>query len=678
MKDQRLLPTGAIVSVNDDRVRVDLPSSSKTKNTNSSYQSISSAILNGGCHNFSSTSSTSSPSTASRHHHVINYKVPSTYNGFDPSPLDLLSNFATKESIDPTQTIGLLTAANMKSMSISSRNAKNVNVDVIVTAGLSNSRCVGAEADYFVICDNNKDDDTSSNINDEETSPPRGTINTIIIIDTPLTQAAQVEAYAIAIESKCSACIDHGIMCSKESNKFAMGTGTDCCVLLSPCSSTDQAGGRVIKHAGKHTLLAELIGQAVNEATSNSIMINIKHLHGSYMRYTIHRWLHILLTTLKGARPCIPPAPMMPIPSASRLIVSMGVFLVLCIYIIPTSIINDKVKLLLGAVIWDRYLGEPWLKVHPVCLAGSAITMCLSHTSDRVYNNAVLGFTCGLALLMSTLLVFMSGAWIFLQFNDGIAAHGPALLFGSDYFCNINSEHPLKMAFDLIAWLLKLLLLKSTFSLQLLCTIALQMAKFLERDQINKARMQLSWLCSRDPSKLNSSDLAGATLESLSENLSDGFIAPLFWYVLLGPVGALGYRIVNTLDSRIGYRGKYEWYGKSSARLDDLINIIPARLTALLLALAAIVVNKDVRSAHRGLHVAWKDHKQCESPNAGWPMAMFAGLLGVNLQKKGDYCLNTKGMSPRATNVRVGHQMATVAGGLAVLLATFAIWISMN
>ena len=96
----RLLPTGATVSVNDDRVRVDLPSSSKTKN-NSSYQSISSAILNGGCHSFSSSSLASSPSTTSHHHHhhVINCKVPSTYNGFDPSPLDLLNNFATKENI---------------------------------------------------------------------------------------------------------------------------------------------------------------------------------------------------------------------------------------------------------------------------------------------------------------------------------------------------------------------------------------------------------------------------------------------------------------------------------------------------------------------------------------------------------------------------------------------------
>ena len=81
-----------------------------------------------------------------------------------------------------------------------------------------------------------------------------------------------MEAYAIAIESKCSACIDLGIMCAKDSTKYAMGTGTDCCVLLSPCSnSSEQADGRIIKHAGKHTLLAELIGQAVHEATYNSI-----------------------------------------------------------------------------------------------------------------------------------------------------------------------------------------------------------------------------------------------------------------------------------------------------------------------------------------------------------------------------------------------------------------------
>ncbi len=96
------------------------------------------------------------------------------------------------------------------------------------------------------------------------------------------------------------------------------------------------------------------------------------------------------------------------------------------------------------------------------------------------------------------------------------------------------------------------------------------MAHYLKRGQIDEARTQLAWLCSRDASELGSSDLAGATLESLAENLSDGFIAPVFWYVLLGPMGALGYRIINTLDSRIGYRGKYEWFRKTSARLDDL------------------------------------------------------------------------------------------------------------
>ena len=269
--------------------------------------------------------------------------------------------------------------------------------------------------------------------------------------------------------------------------------------------------------------------------------------------------------------------------------------------------------------------------------------------------------------------VFTGGAWLFLQFTDAIPTYGSELLLDSASqshykYCN---EYILTTLFDMVAWILKLLLLKSTFSIQLLCTIALQMAKFLERDQINDARAQLSWLCSRDPTNLNASDLAGGTLESLSENLSDGFVAPLFWYVLLGPIGALGYRIVNTLDSRIGYHGKYEWFGKSSARFDDLINIIPARLTALLLAVATIFV-RGYSSAYQGLCTARKDKDQCESPNAGWPMACFAGILGVRLKKEGEYCLNSNGVEPGPSNIRIGHRVASIAGGLAVLVAAAA------
>jgi len=674
------LPTGITVHVNDQRVRVDLPSSSSSSSP-ASYESISSAILNGGCHTFPSSSPTtttvpSTTTTTHQQHHVINYKVPATYDGVTPKPHGLLADFCHDETVDPNNTVGLLTTASMETFSTSSRNGRGIHVDVIVTAGLSNSRSSGADADYFtIVCD----DDDNDGDDDRKMTP--GTINTIVVVDTPLSPEARVEAYAIAIEAKCAACVDHGVSCAKDPTKFAMGTGTDCCALLSPCRGffiekdddddvgTTREKKAIVEYAGKHTLFAEMMGQAVYEATSKAIMINIRHLHANYALYSIRRcWRSFTATMVGATRPCIPPKPMDPIPNAPPSVILMGASCVLSMYVAP---LPERTRTLLAAVVWDRYLGEVPIGVHPVCIAGRAIGKCVSLTPDQVYEDPVLGFVFGLVFMISMLCTFVCGGWIFVQCTDALATSGPTLfdrVCYSDGYCNTTLVNA---SFDLVAWILQLLLFKSAFSLQLLCTIALQMARFLERDQLPEARAQLMWLCSRDPSDLTSSDLAGATLESLSENLSDGFVAPLFWYVVLGPVGALGYRIANTLDSRVGYRGRYEWFGKPSARFDDLINIAPARITALLLAAAAAFA-RGRDDATRGLRTAWEDRRRCESPNAGWPMACFAGILGVRLRKEGAYCLGSRGVDPGPGNIRDGHEVAQIAGGMTVLLAAVA------
>jgi adenosylcobinamide-phosphate synthase len=232
--------------------------------------------------------------------------------------------------------------------------------------------------------------------------------------------------------------------------------------------------------------------------------------------------------------------------------------------------------------------------------------------------------------------VFTSVGWAFLRATERLPDYAVQLValvvprFSSSFIATVPF-------FDFVGWILRVLLFKSTFSIQLLCTLALQMAKFLEREQLDDAREQLSWLCSRSPSNMSADELAGATLESLSENLSDGFVAPMFWYCLLGPLGSVAYRVANALDSRIGYRGKYEFLGKASARFDDVLNLVPARLTCVFLALAATFVTDC--SGSDGIKTAISDRKQCDSPNAGWPMASMAGLLGVRLEKKGEYCL---------------------------------------
>ncbi|EJK61042.1 hypothetical protein THAOC_18527 [Thalassiosira oceanica] len=164
-----------------------------------------------------------------------------------------------------------------------------------------------------------------------------------------------------------------------------------------------------------------------------------------------------------------------------------------------------------------------------------------------------------------------------------------------------------------------------------------------------------------DSTNLDGEELA--TLESLAENLSDGFAAPLFWYCCCGPTGALLYRVVNTLDSTIGYRGRFEWFGKPSARLDDVINLIPARITAVLLIIAAGISGSG--DAKAGWRVARADSKLTASPNAGWPMSCLAGLLAVKLEKPKEYPLNKAGSRPDGSSIKSGNKVVHLAAAIA-------------
>lgn len=179
-------------------------------------------------------------------------------------------------------------------------------------------------------------------------------------------------------------------------------------------------------------------------------------------------------------------------------------------------------------------------------------------------------------------------------------------------------------------------LLKLTFSLRGLRNTVRRIKRLLLDEKINEVRFELRALVSRDTSSLSKPLLISAAVESTAESTCDSFVAPLFYFLFLGVPGAFAYRIVSTLDSMIGYHGKYEYLGKFSSRLDDVLNFIPARLTALLLVLAAFFSR---RSGRRSWQVALSDHANTESPNAGWPMAAAAGALNVQLEKVGHYKL---------------------------------------
>ena len=150
-------------------------------------------------------------------------------------------------------------------------------------------------------------------------------------------------------------------------------------------------------------------------------------------------------------------------------------------------------------------------------------------------------------------------------------------------------------------------------------------ARPLQSGDLAAARSAVSKIVGRDPANLDEAAIARAAIESLAENTSDGIVAPLFWGVLFGLPGIVGYKAANTLDSMIGHRSeRHESFGWAAARIDDVANLVPARLTGLLFALM---------SAHpmEAMSCMIKDARRHRSPNAGWPEAAMAGALGVRL-----------------------------------------------
>ena len=205
------------------------------------------------------------------------------------------------------------------------------------------------------------------------------------------------------------------------------------------------------------------------------------------------------------------------------------------------------------------------------------------------------------------------------------------------------------------------LLLKPMFSLCALLRAGEAVKRALLQD-VGGARRLLSWhLVSRDTTSLSESEIAGAAVESLAENLTDSVIAPLFYFALFGLPGAALYRFVNTADAVLGYRtGGLEHFGKPAARLDDALNLIPARLSAVLLYLVLAINRGD---AARGLSAALA--ATLPSPNAGWTMALVAGGLGIRLDKRGVYTLNRGGRVPSAQDITKTQRLlvgATVLG----------------
>lgn len=290
---------------------------------------------------------------------------------------------------------------------------------------------------------------------------------------------------------------------------------------------------------------------------------------------------------------------------------------------------------LILAVLIDRILGEPPEKRHPVVWIGKLIE----------------------ALRKINATSFFYGVFVFLFIT--------CLSAGAAFFTLIFLEN---------FWLKIILgaaILKVSFSWRALEEHAFEVT---QAKNLEDAREALSRIVGRDTSELSEKQIISATVESVAESSVDGIIAPLFYYALFGAFfgteagvsAAIFYRAANTLDSMIGYK-KHAGFGFFPAKLDDVLNFIPARVASLLIIFSAFIISENWRNAVR---IFLRDRKKTPSPNSGCPMAAMAGALEVQLEKVGYYRLGDAVQELRAEHVR---RALRIVGATTVLFISLAI-----
>ncbi len=288
------------------------------------------------------------------------------------------------------------------------------------------------------------------------------------------------------------------------------------------------------------------------------------------------------------------------------------------------------------AVAFDVAFGEPKPALHPVVWIGTLIGFLDRHAPRRLKRLYGIGMALSCILLMSA------------------AGYGITLA--------------LYRISPLLSLLVTAYLLKSTFSLSFLWQVSAEIYDDLKAGRLDDARARLPALVGRDVSRLDGSQMASCVIESLGESFVDGIFAPLVYFALFGLPGALAYRAVNTLDSMVGYKDeKHLKTGWASARIDDAANFIPARLAVPLIALL---------SGHpiRSLKIAMRDGRNAPSINSGYPMAAFAGALGLRLEKLNFYVLG-EGLKPCSVeDITKAIRLNRLLSAALVILVAVVLW----
>lgn len=280
------------------------------------------------------------------------------------------------------------------------------------------------------------------------------------------------------------------------------------------------------------------------------------------------------------------------------------------------------ISTLVFAIVFDIIIGELPSKIHPVVIIGKIINF-FTDLFIKIRNKI-----SGLLLFLSTTIV--STVILFVLFS----------------VINLNFY---------LMFIVYGLLLSSTFSIKILLSSANDISNDL-KEGIEKARKSVSYLVSRNTNDLSEKLIVSATIESLTENITDSYISPIFYFTIISAIALLFadnvntfllvfiilwipflFRISNTLDAMVGYENnKLKYIGYFSAKVDDILNYIPARIAGFLIVVSAFILKLDWKNSYK---IMLRDARKCPSPNSGFTMASTAGALNIQLVKKDTYIL---------------------------------------
>ena len=257
------------------------------------------------------------------------------------------------------------------------------------------------------------------------------------------------------------------------------------------------------------------------------------------------------------------------------------------------TILAPDPYLLLFAVFLDGLFGDPVFAWHPIRLMGATLSIC-----ERMLRGFRLDGYAGGCLLM----LLLSAMWI------GIVCGSAMVLYYVQYD---------------VGWIFQAYIIYSMIALKDLCRHGMAIDR---ADNMDSARRAVSMLVGRDTDRMDAAACRRAGMESLSENAVDGFVSPIFWYVVLGLPGIIFFKVASTMDSMVGFRTpQYRYFGWGGARMDDVLNYVPARLTYLGMVVVAFLLPGC--SARKALRAGWRQHALVPGPNSGWSEATAAGAL---------------------------------------------------